>query len=199
MKKRYLAIILSLLIAYIGCSAERQEDVDNPVDELLKGWQEYNAGDYESAILSFEKVISGNVAKEIIGDAYNGLGWSYSYMSKDIGVNKVNISTAITKFQNAVSYDESNSDAWIGIASMFLVRRTSDDLNNAIKALDNTLTKDEKYLFRHNYNSKADVYALKAQCYYFLNDIENAKKEIDKSLALESSNNSAIILKMLLE
>jgi tetratricopeptide (TPR) repeat protein len=83
---------------------------------------------------------------------------------------------------------------------LLLVRKNSNnDLNDAIKAIDKALQGDASYLYRHDYDSKADLYALKAQCYYYLNDIENAKKEAERSLAIESNNNSASTLMMLLE
>jgi tetratricopeptide (TPR) repeat protein len=201
-KIQYLAIIVyALILAFCGCGSDRQDnEVVNPESELLKGWQEYRSGNYEAAILAFEKVLDGNASSEALGDAYNGLGWSYACISGDAGINKMNLTTALSKFQKALDSNEANSDAWVGSAGLLLVRKNSNnDLNDAIKAIDKALQGDASYLYRHDYDSKADLYALKAQCYYYLNDIENAKKEAERSLAIESNNNSASTLMMLLE
>ena len=173
----HYSLLAFILIAFLGCGSDRQVDeITDPEDGLARGWQEYASGNYESAILSFESVLNMDSQPETMADAHNGLGWAYACISDDAGINKVNVGVALEKFQIALDEDAANSDAWVGMASMLVVRRNSDDdLSKAIACIDKSLDGNADYLYRHDYDSEADLYALKAQCYYFLGNIDGAK------------------------
>ena len=196
----FLAIILCIF-TLVSCSSDQQDsNIINLENDLQKGWQEYNSGNYESAMLAFEKVLNEKPSLEISGDAYNGLGWSYLNKSQDVGVNQMNLTNALDKFHEAISQDKTNSDAWIGQACAFLVRKNNtDDFQNILKSIDNAQQGNNKYLYRHNYDSEADIHALKAQCYYYLNKIEDAQNEIKHTLAIEKDNNVALAIKDLID
>jgi len=192
-------LISIAIMGYYGCSHDR-EDISNidPDKDLSYAWQEYNTGKYEAAIIAFEKVLSQGAASDIKADAYNGIGWSYLCISQDASVNQKNIDNAIAKFQEAIRLDNNNADAWIGKAGAIHIRRLQSDMNNSIEAIDNALKGDAKYLYRHDYDSIADLYALKAQCYYYLGEMDKAKAEADKALGLESDNVSALAINLMM-
>ena len=192
----YCSLLTFILLAFLGCGSDRQADgITDSEGVLAKGWQEYASGNYASAILSFESVLNGDAQPDAVADAYNGLGWAYACISGDAGVNKVNVGVALEKFQFALDKDTANSDAWVGMASMLIIRQNSnDDLNKAIACVDKSLAGNTNYLYRHDYNSEADLYALKAQCYYFLGNIDSAKTEINRFLEIDKHNQSAMTL-----
>ena len=196
----YLTIVLCLAL-FAGCGADTQDEkTANPESGLIKGWQEYDSGNYESAILAFERVLNVDTSKEMAGDAYNGLGWAYLSVSKNAGLNQMNLNTSINKFREAINRDKTNSDAWVGRACALFVRRyTTDDFRNTIEAINNAQQENIKYLYRHDYDSEADLHALKAQCYYYLGDFDGAQSEVKNALAVEKENNVALTVKALLD
>jgi tetratricopeptide (TPR) repeat protein len=196
----YFLVAILCIFALISCSSDQQDSVVDPENDLQKGWQEYGSGNYESAMLAFEKVLNGKPSSELSGDAYNGLGWSYLSKSQELEVNQMNLSNALDKFHEAIIQDKTNSDAWIGQACALLVRKNnSDDLQNILKSIDNAQQGNSKYLYRHDYDSEADIHALKAQSYYYLNSFEDAQNEIDHALAIEKENNVALAVRDLID
>ena len=73
--------------------------------------------------------------------------------------------------------------------------KISTDFSSAIRAIDNALQGDAEYLFRHDYRSKADLYALKAACYYYLGENQSTAVEINKALQIDTTHRAAIVLK----
>ena len=67
-----------------------------------------------------------------------------------------------------------------------------------LKAIDNALQGDAKYLYRYDYNSEADLRALKAQCYYYLGEWDKARDEVNRVLAIEKNNSVALTIQSLL-
>jgi tetratricopeptide (TPR) repeat protein len=196
----FLVAILCIF-ALVGCSSDQQDDnMMNPESDLQGGWQEYNSGNYEAAMLAFEKALNEKPSSEISSDAYNGLGWSYIGKSQEAEVNQMNLANAIDKFRESINQDKTNSDAWIGQACVFLIRKNNnEDLQNILKSVDNALQGDGRYLYRHDYDSEADIHALKAQSYYYLNRFEDAQNEIGYALAIEKENNIALAIKDLID
>lgn len=183
-----------------GCGSDRDniEIIDHNA-ELAKGWQEYRSGNYKSAVLAFEKALGDNAPVDIASDSYNGLGWSYMNISQNVNVNMTNLNIAITKFRRAIEKDENNYDAMVGLATTLLIRRSSDDdYREALKMVDIAVNANSIYLYRHDYKSRADLYTLKAQCYYYLGEFENAKSEVDKALSNDVSNKTALSMKKIL-
>ena len=196
-------VFLMSCVLYLGCGSDPEEERISPEKDILSGWEEYRSGNYGAAILAFEKALNreGEAPAEPshLADAYNGLGWVYLGFSRSAGVNQKNIAISLGKFQEAIARDSANADAWVGQAGSLLVRRNSqDDLRDALKAIDNALQGDAAYLYRHDYNSEADLYALKAQCYYQLGELDKSRKEIERVLAIEKDNSVALAMRKLL-
>ncbi len=200
----YLAICIFIILSvlYFGCGSDPEEEqAVMPEESLQNGWAEYRSGNYGTAILAFEKALADGdgVSTSAVADAYNGLGWVYLGFSQNTGVNQKNLTTALSKFQEAIAHNSDNADAWVGQAGLLLARRGSqDDFEDALKAIDNALQGDAEYLYRHDYDSEADLRALKIQCYYYLGEWDKARDEINRVLAIEKNNSVALTIKKLL-
>ena len=186
----YATLIATCLLMLNGCSSDSETDTSGAVNYAEQGWRFYSSGDYAQALLSFERAVNFD---ETHADAYNGIGWSHLSLS-------LNAPLAQEAFQNAIQHDNSNADAWVGLATVLYLRnKETNDFRAAIRAIDNALQGDAQYLFRHDYQSKADLYALKAACYYYLGEHQPAAAEIDKALQIDTTNRTAIALQNLLK
>lgn len=201
----FIFIILIIFVTLSGCGSDKEEKqtIDRE-SNLLNGWQKYATGDYSGAILVFENVLHAqqtNSNSRIDSDAYNGLGWAYMGFSQNVGVNQSNISISLSKFQEAIARDNTNLDAYVGQATALIIRRRSnDDFRNALKSIDDVLANSKAgvgYLYRHDYNSEADLHALKAQCYYYLDDMQKANDEAEQAIAIEKDNETGLSIKIL--
>ena len=186
----YAILLASCLLMQSGCSSDSDPNTSSSLDHMERGWRSYESGDYPQALLSFERAINFD---ENLADAHNGVGWSHLSLS-------LNPPLAQGAFQNAVQLDPSNADAWVGFANLlFLRNKDTNDFRSAIRAIDNALQGDAQYLFRHDYRSNAELYVLKAACYYYLGEEASAKQEVDKVLQIETTNRTAIVLQNLLK
>ena len=186
----YVTLFTTCLLMLNGCSSDSEPDISEAVNYAEQGWRFYASGDYAQALLSFERAVNFD---ETLADAHNGIGWSHLSLS-------LNAPLAQEAFQNAIQLDNANADAWVGLAMVLYLRnRESNDFISAIRAIDNALRGDAEYLFRHDYQSKADLYALKAACYYYLGEHQPATAEIDKALQIDTTNRTAIALQNLLK
>ena len=187
-------VCLSFLLS---CATDRDFDSDLSSKNQDDGWAEYNQNNFSQALLAFERAISFNPN---LSDAHNGLGWTHLSISQIPSSNPQIIATAQRSFQDAILADPQNSDAWIGLANvLFLRRQKPDDFETAIRAIENALAADRNYFFRHNYDSIADIYILKALCYYHLGKKTQAASTIQTTLKLDPTNQTINRLKKLLE
>lgn len=188
----YLMLLLITILAVLslsGCSGDSDPDTSNAVNYTEQGWRHYESGNYAQALLSFERALNFD---EALADAHNGVGWSHLSLS-------LNPPLAQEAFQDAVQLDASNADAWVGLANILYLRnKDATDFEAAIRAIDNALQGDAQYLFRHDYGSKADLYALKASCYFYIGEHQSAEIEINKVLQIDTTNRTAIALQSLL-
>ena len=194
MRRYYIctAVIISvfLFLTQIGCSGDIDTDTSSAVRHSEQGWISYNSGNYTQALLNFERALNSNPEH---ADAYNGVGWSQLSLS-------LTLTLAQESFQNAVRYDSSNADAWIGLANVLYLRnKDNSDFRTAIRAIDNALDADDTFLYRHDYQSIADIYALKAACYFYLGEIQLAIEEIDNAQEIDAENRTVIALQNLLK
>ena len=191
--KPYIVHVTFLIISFLvlnGCSSDSEPDTSGAVNYAEQGWRFYASGDYAQALLSFERAVNFD---ETLADAHNGIGWSHLSLS-------LNAPLAQEAFQNAIQHDNSNADGWVGLATVLYLRnKETNDFRSAIRAIDNALQADAQYLYRHDYQSKADLYALKAACYYYLGEHQPATAEIDKALQIDITNRTAIALQNLLK
>ena len=185
-----ITLFTSCLLMQSGCSSDPDPNTSSALNHMEQGWRSYESGDYPQALLSFERATNFD---ENLADAHNGVGWSHLSLS-------LNPPLAQGAFQNAVQLDPSNADAWVGFANLlFLRNKDTNDFRSAIRAIDNALQGDAQYLFRHDYRSNAELYVLKAACYYYLGEDASAKQEVDKVLQIETTNRTAIVLQNLLK
>ena len=185
-----VAAIVSMLFLLNGCSSDSDPNTPSAVNYTERGWQHYASGNYAQALLSFERAVNFD---ETLADAHNGIGWSHLSLS-------LTPPLAQEAFQNAVQLDASNADAWVGLANVLYLRnKETNDFRSAIRAIDNALQGDTQYLFRHDYRSKADLYALKASCYFYLGEHQSAAAEINKALQMDTTNKTVIALQNLLK
>ncbi|MCY4570615.1 MAG: hypothetical protein OXD49_20190 [Candidatus Poribacteria bacterium] len=186
----YAILLAACFLMQSGCSSDSDPNTSSAVDHMERGWRSYESGDYAQALLSFERAINFD---ENLADAHNGVGWSHLSLS-------LNPPLAQEAFQNAVQLDPSNADAWVGLANLlFLRHKDTNDFQSAIRAIDNALQGDAQYLFRHDYRSNAELYVLKAACYYYLGEDMSAEQEVGKALQIETTNRTAIVLRELLK
>ena len=186
----YAILLAFCLLMQSGCSSDPDPNTSSALNHMEQGWRSYESGDYPQALLSFERAINFD---ENLADAHNGVGWSHLSLS-------LNPPLTQGAFQNAVQLDPSNADAWVGFANLlFLRNKDTNDFRSAIRAIDNALLGDAQYLFRHDYRSNAELYVLKAACYYYLGEDASAKQEVDKVLQIETTNRTAIVLQNLLK
>ncbi len=196
MHLKYISFFLALIFLYSGCGSEREDEENlNIQNELLKGWKEYGLGNHANSILAFEKVINAKQSSDALADAYNGIGWVYLGFSQSAGVNLKNVAISISKFETAIKLDNTNADAHVGMACALLIRRSSDsDLRDAIVYIDKALNISNEKLYRHDYDSESDLHVLKAQCYFYLSELDKAKSEIEIAINKEKNNPVALAM-----
>lgn len=189
---KYIAILVSvlLILIQIGCSDDRDTDTTSAIRHTEQGWISYNSSNYTQALLNFERALNSDPE---YADAYNGVGWCQLSLS-------LTLTLALESFQNAVRYDSSNSDAWIGLGTVLYLRnKDNSDFTSAIRAIDNALDADESFLYRHDYQSVANVHALKAACYFYLGERELAKEELENARQMDAENRTVIVLQDILQ
>lgn len=181
--------IFLLILSHLACSNDTDSEQTTTLRHTQIGWSAYNSGNFTQALLSFERALK--VDPEF-ADAHNGVGWANLSLSLSLQFSQ-------ESFQNAVKIDPTNADAWVGLANVLYLRnKNQTDFESAIRAIDNALQGDEQYLYRHDYFSKANLFALKAACYYYLRDNDKAKNEINNTLSLDDKNSTAIALQSLI-
>jgi tetratricopeptide (TPR) repeat protein len=195
---RYIAIILCFsLVVLLGCSDEQAFDTEAARKNQALGWTAYKEGDFSAALLSFERAVNLDAS---LADAHNGLGWSHLSASRTSSVNPQIVAKAQDAFEEAIRLDVSNADAWIGLANtLFLRRENASDFQTALLAINNALKANHTFLFRHDYQSIADLHALKAACYYYLGEKALAITSVETSIQVEPQNVAALSLRRLLE
>ncbi|MBC8233852.1 tetratricopeptide repeat protein [bacterium] len=188
-----LGFIFIIIAGFIsGCSDDPQLDRVDAEQNLKTGWLEYNSGKYTAALLSFERATS---LDDSLSDAHNGLGYSILSSSSSSIFNPQLVLKALSAFQEAIRLDETNADAWVGLANALFLRRTEvSDFKTAVQALDNALKANSVFLYRHDYSSEADIHALKAVCLYYAGDVKSASIEVKAALEIDSKNQTALAI-----
>jgi tetratricopeptide (TPR) repeat protein len=194
-----LISVISILcsVVLLGCSDDLEFDTAAAKKNQAEGWAAYDQGDFSGALLKFERAIDldPNVA-----DAHNGLGWSHLSESRKSSMDSRVIAKAQEAFEGAIRLDASNADAWIGLANtLFLRRERASDFQTALHAINNALKTDHRTLFRHDYQSAADLYTLRAVCYYYLGETGLARFSIETALEIDPPNTAALSLQQLLK
>lgn len=193
----WISVILIFCLIFFGCSDDAEVDTATVEKRQADGWAAYNKDDFSAAFLHFERVIELDAT---FADAHNGLGWTYLSTTHAPAPTPEVLAKAQTAFEAAIRSDASNADAWIGLANtLFLRRESASDFQLALRSIDNALQGDHRTLFRHDYQSSADLYALRAACYYYLGQTDLAISSIESVLQAEPSNTTALSLQHLLK
>lgn len=186
-----------LIFIWLGCSNDQEFDAEAARKQQTDGWAAYDQENFSAALLSFERAIN---LDPNLADAHNGLGWSHLSTSRVSAVNSQIVAKAQEAFEDAIRIDQSNADAWVGLADTLFLRRKRDlDFQTALRAIDNAFDANHEFLFRHDYRSAADLHVLKAACYYYLGKIGLAKASVETGIRLDSQNSSALSLGRLLK
>ncbi len=197
MNRYIVAIIFWGFVALLGCSNDSEFDTEAAQKNQGDGWAAYNQGNFSAALLSFERAIN---LDPNLADAHNGLGWSHLSASQVSSINPQIIAKAQGAFEEAIRLDASNADAWIGLANtLFLRREKASDFQTALRAIDNALKADHRTLFRHDYQSAADLHALRAACYYYLGETDLASASVESAIQTNPKNATALSLEQLLK
>ena len=180
-----------------GCSDDSEVDTAIVEERQRDGWTAYDKGDFAAARVHFERVIELDTT---LADAHNGLGWTHLSMSHAPATTPEILAKAQRAFEAAIRSDTSSADAWIGLANtLFLRRESASDFQIALRAIDNALQGDHRTLFRHDYQSIADLYVLRAACYYYLGQTNLARSTMERAIQIEPSNTAALSLQHLLK
>ena len=167
-----------VLVSLSGCGADREFESDLAEQNLAKGWEAYQQQSFAESLLNFERSI--NLDPDL-SDAYNGLGWSHLSILQTAEIPPQSLNLALMAFEQAIRSDKKNADAWLGLANtLFLRRKSATDFESAILALDSGLAADSSRLYRHDYQSISDVYTLKALCYLYLGQTDQASQWLEK-------------------
>jgi len=197
MNRYIVAIIFLGFVALLGCSNDSEFDTEAAQKNQADGWAAYHQGNFSAALLSFERAIN---LDPTLADAHNGLGWSHLSASQVSSINPQIIEKAQGAFEEAIRLDASNADAWIGLANtLFLRREKASDFQTALRAIDNALKADHRTLFRHDYQSAADLHALRAACYYYLGETDLASASVESAIQTNPKNATALSLEQLLK
>ena len=179
----HLAVFLAFSVL-LACSPDRQFEEDLAQEKQADGWRSYQEQSFAQALVNFERAI--HLSPEL-SDAHNGLGWSHLSILKTAQIPASSITQALSSFEQAIRTNKQNADAWVGLANtLFLRRQSSSDYRSAILALDTSLTADTSLLYRHDYRSMADIYALKSLCYRYLGETELANQWSNRSESIAS-------------
>ena len=193
----WIGLTLALCMMVFGCSDDPETDIAVVEQRQRDGWAAYDKGDFSAALLHFERVIELDGTR---ADAHNGMGWAHLSIAHAPGATPDVLAKAQRAFEAAIRSDTSSADAWIGLANtLFLRRESASDFQIALRAIDNALQGDHRTLFRHDYQSVADLQALRAACYYYLGQINLARSTVEHALQTEPSNTAALSLQNLLK
>ena len=192
----WISLALILCMVVFGCSDDPEIDIAVVEKRQRDGWAAYDKGDFAAALLHFERVIELDVTH---ADAHNGMGWAHLSIAHAPATTPEVLVKAQRAFEAAIRSDTSNADAWIGLANtLFLRRENASDFQTALRAIDNALQGDHQTLFRHDYQSLADLQVLSAACYYYLGQTNLARSAVETALQTEPSNIVALSLQNLL-
>ncbi len=141
------------------------------VDFVARGWELFEAKNYQQALASFQQAISTGYK---LPEAHLGAGWSNLMLE--------NISNAITSCNNALSQGwRRPQDAYCALCIAYLATLgTATEAQNAASYADSVLSIDPRYTFSHlttiNY---LDVHLVRAEAYLYLGDYAKVQQSLD--------------------
>lgn len=185
--KKHLSVILlalSLAVGLTGCSggvngegdSNYAYDIGTPIVRGNafndQGWSYADKGQYESAIVQFNKVINDNPTAEEKAEANNGIGWAKAHLGQ--------LKDGMPWFEKAKDISD---DAKIGLAAAYIQLASRSDMEAAIDIIYKQLGKENphfKYVSRRDTGvSDAEAHAMLAYAYAATGKNELAREQLD--------------------
>lgn len=202
--KKYITVTaISIMAAatFIGC---QNKDAENQEAYRKIGINSMAEGDYEKAVKSFQKALdisTGGIGAEEIDICYYKAAAQYAGGAYD---------DAIETYTALIDYDKKNAEAYFLRGSVYLNQgKTDKALKDYKKAVEADMNNYEMYegiyqnLANHDQKAEgekylkqaldlkpktAEDYAQRGHIYYFLEDYDNAKKNLDKAIDKNDKN-----------
>lgn len=202
--KKYITVTaISIMAAatLIGC---QNKDAENQEAYRKIGINSMAEGDYEKAVKSFQKALdisTGGIGAEEIDICYYKAAAQYAGGAYD---------DAIETYTALIDYDKKNAEAYFLRGSVYLNQgKTDKALKDYKKAVEADMNNYEMYegiyqnLANHDQKAEgekylkqaldlkpktAEDYAQRGHIYYFLEDYDNAKKNLDKAIDKNDKN-----------
>lgn len=159
-------LIVSLFFSMIivACSEKNATGFE---DDLGKGWQEFENGNYSDALDIFKSLKNNNSNKV---EVYVGLGWSY------LGLEDIEL--ANSEFNTGANLQKESIDLYAGYAVTLNILNIFDQSNEYV---DKALTIKSDWEFIHwSYVSYLNLYLIKAENYFFLGNYDLSLSEVIK-------------------
>jgi tetratricopeptide (TPR) repeat protein len=155
MKISKYIFLLSLILLMSNCQVNNGTNPpDTKAETLVKdGWQQFEAGNYASALGKFEEAIAIDSS---YAEAYCGAGYSNARLT--------NLANSVSRFNHCISLNASQVDAQAGLAFVYNAQK---QYSSAIASANKALSLNSAYLFIHDQTiGFKDLQLILAACYF---------------------------------
>ncbi|MGB0882474.1 MAG: fused MFS/spermidine synthase [Vicingaceae bacterium] len=138
----------------------------------------------KTSILNSKNSITENKSYISFNANNNFMKSRISYIEGHIAISKENTQQALNYFENVITinHPENNNDIAVSAKTIGEYHLQHKDYKKAIIYFNKAITKLDGY---------TDAYALRGVCYYYLNDPENCRLDMNKTLSLNPNNQTA--------
>lgn len=189
--KPYTIILLAIpfLLGLTGCTGgvngegtgSYSQDLGTPIVRGNAfndaGWAYIEKGQYESAIVQFNKVLSDNPTDEEKAEANNGIGWAKAKLGQ--------LKDGMPWFTKAIDWSD---DAKVGLAAAYLQLASKTDMEMVVDLLFKQLGKEKEFFVytprRNTGVTNAEVHAMLGYAYAALGENEKATEQIEHAKTL---------------
>ena len=159
-----VSVLVLVILCISGCGEDEKED---PGQLLKEAWKYYEAGEYDKADRTFDKVLDSqpNSTQQI--EMYVGLGWTCGKTAM--------LQESIANFQSVLSVEPQNADALAGMAFAYLA---DDQYDQAIAYAKQALASNPGDSLEYCGVTSRDLHIVLAESYYCKGELENAQNEL---------------------
>jgi tetratricopeptide (TPR) repeat protein len=180
------AILGACTLLLVGACGDEEEYRAPPVGDaqssLDKAWQFYSEGRFNAALSNFR--YAAGLDRQL-ADTYNGMGWATLNLA-DVVPKGQPLEDALTAFDRAVAKDPRLADAWVGRGlTLFVRRKEPEDFSEAAEAFAAARAADPSSLYRHDYDSVADILTVEAWSLYYAGDPNAARERLARAQSLD--------------